>query len=418
MLHYCNSMIDSSAESCGEDYQFLGEVDARQCKVKITLKALIKCELYRADIQRLIDVSRVRDIVSSQLDYASKHDSFLFIGDLTIAEWNEKFYVIDGLHRLESIKELVAARPDLGDMYSICVTILNCQSYQEMVDMFITINKCDPVPEHVIRNAGNICKKDILEEFRMKFRQVFKAFLSDAQNPNRPNINESNLMYYLDKSEIDRQLTNGSMVFAYMMYVNEKYLRAMDVKNAAKCKEKADKFACPALYISNDRDYKWLKNTKWIDEFKAGSDGTGPKPLSFIKVMKETDWTHPFRFFNRKRKLSSVVPMEVDVMVVKDVAWKLPVMAQRKRVTIPSSMRGIVWRKYFDSMDHECPLCNNIISLDNFECGHVVSVANGGVNHPNNLVPICGKCNKSMSSMNLPDYCNTYGVIMKCKPIA
>jgi hypothetical protein len=236
-------------------------------------------------------------------------------------------------------------------------------------------------------------------------------------------------MYYVDKSEIDRSLGTGLSVFNYMMFVNDRYLSRLDSKNSLKCKEKANKYGCPVLYISNDRDYNWLKNMKWIDEYKSQSKEavtTEVKKLGFTKVIKDTNWTHPFRFFQRKRKLSSVVPMdedivckETDMMIDPQVnGWKLPGMTQRKRVAIPASMRGIVWRNYFSTIDHECSLCSNIISLDNFECGHIISVANGGVNHPMNLLPLCGKCNKSMSSMNMNDYCDAYGVQLKVQPLS
>ena len=88
--------------------------------------------------------------------------------------------------------------------------------------------------------------------------------------------------------------------------------------------------------------------------------------------------------------------------------WSLPVSLGRK--TIPKQLRGTVWRNYFKTLDSQCPLCNNSISIDDFECGHIISVKNGGSNHPNNLMPLCGKCNKSMSFMNVDDYCKQYGI--------
>lgn len=67
-------------------------------------------------------------------------------------------------------------------------------------------------------------------------------------------------------------------------------------------------------------------------------------------------------------------------------------------------------------MDSECPLCSNIISLDNFDCGHIKSRKNGGQDIVENMIPLCGKCNKSMSYVNFYDYCNNHNIKIKVLP--
>jgi 5-methylcytosine-specific restriction endonuclease McrA len=44
------------------------------------------------------------------------------------------------------------------------------------------------------------------------------------------------------------------------------------------------------------------------------------------------------------------------------------------------------------------------ISMNNFECGHVLAEAKGGQLSVENLRPICGGCNRSMGSENLEDF--------------
>ena len=39
-----------------------------------------------------------------------------------------------------------------------------------------------------------------------------------------------------------------------------------------------------------------------------------------------------------------------------------------------------------------------------WECGHIISEANGGNLDTDNLKPICSGCNKSMGSKNMDDY--------------
>lgn len=45
------------------------------------------------------------------------------------------------------------------------------------------------------------------------------------------------------------------------------------------------------------------------------------------------------------------------------------------------------------------------ISKSSFHAGHVVAQVKGGATSPDNLRPICGKCNKSMGVENMVDYC-------------
>ena len=208
-----------------EYIEYLGPIDERQFKIKINIQYLVNCELYRPDIQRLIDYERVTQIIEYQKNYFSKNDTFLFIGDITVAELDNNFYIIDGLHRIEAIKCLYAIMP----CYKICLNVIACKTKSEMIDMFICINKSEPVPEHIIMNATNTPKLLILEEFRKLFRENFRLFISDAQSPHRPNINEHNLMHYLNKSNIEQRLSKGSLIYKYMIYVNQKYLIHLDL---------------------------------------------------------------------------------------------------------------------------------------------------------------------------------------------
>jgi len=76
---------------------------------------------------------------------------------------------------------------------------------------------------------------------------------------------------------------------------------------------------------------------------------------------------------------------------------------------IPKTIRINVWKKYNGrSYDGKCFCCSEIISIENFECGHVISEKNGGNVTLDNLRPICLLCNRSMSSKNMPEFQNKY----------
>lgn len=65
-----------------------------------------------------------------------------------------------------------------------------------------------------------------------------------------------------------------------------------------------------------------------------------------------------------------------------------------------------------ESFRFKCPTgcCNNEVSPFNFEAGHICSVASGGSHRPDNLIPICNKCNKSMGTNNMITWLNMQGI--------
>jgi len=78
-----------------------------------------------------------------------------------------------------------------------------------------------------------------------------------------------------------------------------------------------------------------------------------------------------------------------------------------KRKKLGKGARMAVWNKHIgeDILKHKCFCCKiAYISKDDFEAGHIKSVANHGDNSIENLRPICFNCNRSMGSMNMDIY--------------
>jgi hypothetical protein len=68
---------------------------------------------------------------------------------------------------------------------------------------------------------------------------------------------------------------------------------------------------------------------------------------------------------------------------------------------IPKALREQVWLKYFGPVfEYKCYInwCKNKINVFNFECGHNIPRSKSGKTDINNLIPICTRCNKSMSN--------------------
>lgn len=87
-----------------------------------------------------------------------------------------------------------------------------------------------------------------------------------------------------------------------------------------------------------------------------------------------------------------------------------------KRKQLGKAERNAVWNTYIGISYgiSECYLgCGNPISQQNFECGHIISVATFGDNSLDNLRPICSACNKSIGTMNMHEFVQQAGFMSK-----
>lgn len=85
-----------------------------------------------------------------------------------------------------------------------------------------------------------------------------------------------------------------------------------------------------------------------------------------------------------------------------------------KRRPLSKGLRQAIWNQYIGRDKGESPCwigCGADITQANFECGHVISVANGGSNHRDNLRPICGACNKAMSTTHMFEWMTNHGFV-------
>jgi hypothetical protein len=71
------------------------------------------------------------------------------------------------------------------------------------------------------------------------------------------------------------------------------------------------------------------------------------------------------------------------------------------KVKIPKALREQVWLKQFGKQyTAKCATtwCENNLTVFDFQCGHDIPESKGGETILENLVPICSRCNLSMSN--------------------
>ena len=79
---------------------------------------------------------------------------------------------------------------------------------------------------------------------------------------------------------------------------------------------------------------------------------------------------------------------------------------------IPKCIKNAVWNKYVgqDKGVTECPICRESITWQTYECGHIIAKSKGGETILENLIPICGPCNKSIGNKNVEEFKRQYGL--------
>ena len=163
-------------------------------------------------------------------------------------------------------------------------------------------------------------------------------------------------------------------------------------------------------------DYKWrsCKNDSlylkqgWepFEEFKGNNSKKGGDLSE-----DETDELNDDSSFNETFIADNTPPPYIETETVAPVKSK-----SKKRKAIPKAIKMAVWYKYIDSVDEnnlkgKCFVgCGNMLTINEFDLGHVNAVSMGGDDTIDNLRPICALCNKSMGNQNLLEFKEQYGL--------
>ena len=126
----------------------------------------------------------------------------------------------------------------------------------------------------------------------------------------------------------------------------------------------------------------------------------------FYKIGQEMTLELIYRRYDKKTIRFSVDTIEEIVIGIKCDPPSI------RRQPINKSLRSAVWTTYLnpDSFSDKCWCCKYaIINRDNFQSGHVISVAEGGDSKLENLRPICNTCNTSMSTKNMINFIEECG---------
>ena len=355
------------------------DVDRYQTRQVVTLTDLTTLNLRVPALQRAVDEERVEEIISYQEKHFEKYGTFCFVGDITLfcqPDKNEN-YIIDGMHRYYAIKNPRVHKviPD----YKIGLNILNQKPGLTIEDAFVLINKARPVPSYVVDTVRDEAQRSLIEACRQYLLTTYKVFVSKSHHPRVPHFNADVFVSFLQtQTQAHAQEANPSLInrlatcdklIAFIEYVN-KYLRQSSlctekVKAAILAKSEKNGGAKPA-YFCVDPHYEWLRKHNCERIYAAFEENQSYPQEPFVEVQRE----------------------------------------RKNRTRLTQTLRDQLWKKYYGNVfEGVCKCCRfNTIRVSNFEAGHILSRKEGGSDHMDNLVPICGSCNRSMGTMHMDEY--------------
>ena len=295
---------------------------------------------------------KVEEMIEEYLEYPE----LLRIKDkIIIGCLNNNWYIVDGQHRLEMAK-LLKINHNKTD--NLLFSWYICNNENEMRTLFNSVNKDSIKNEFYINN--NHFKEVIILELISKLKENFKDFFSKRKT-------ETGIIYSIEEFVGILRERN------YF----DKWNSSDECYQDLRCKNNL--FYIIARY---EIEYKNNKGNYYVNEYEKIENKIifSLKKNNFIDYLLDNNIEPYHNYKKQKQKISPY----------------------KKR---------IVWENEFgDNKEGVCPIsfCKTILinkkGKSGWQCGHIRSEYNGGETEPNNLRPICAKCNQSMGSTNWVDW--------------
>tara|TARA_Y100000816_G_C26096072_1_gene580101 strand:- start:1184 stop:2278 length:1095 start_codon:yes stop_codon:yes gene_type:complete len=318
------------------------------------IKELRSYNIIKPNIQRIINKTNVSDIIEYQLDFFKRNNYFNFTacGPINIHVFEDKYYLVDGQHRMESLEILYNK---YSHNISFYINWVHVNTWEELEENYNIINKNTPLPDF---SCFENIDKHIPEEVAGYFQNIFPDVWSKTTRARRPqvffNYFQEALAYICEHCKIKSSNELKKIVEEY----NTKYsnwditsfkgINQNIYDNACKKKFFLGLFACE----QQEYHYEWAK-----------------------KIVEDT--------------MGIVIKKSGNVI---------------RKKTIPKKIKNDSWDKYIgeDSGNALCLCCRNeVINSKNFVAGHIISESNGGDITVENILPICVLCNTSMGTTNM-----------------
>ena len=318
------------------------------------------------EIQRELKNQAVKDIVEFQDMYFKIHDQYFICHPIIIVccENTGKDYLIDGQHRITAFNKLHEKYPERKITLNVTYIVIK-KSYirneNEILEyLYKIVNTCTP---NTIATLS-IDHYKILKDFKSYFNKNFKDYIKLTSKPQKPHINIDKLCDYIIEKRIIEELK---------VHTSEQFINIVVDINS---------------YYS----------TLTIEQFKR----FGLKDIHTL-IAKKNKYSNDLYlgFYNKYEWIDRILESKKYNKSYEDLFH----ITYDYRPKIPKSLRKTVWEEQNGTDIYGyCYCCNESISFDTFESGHIIPVSLGGITNNKNLRPICHNCNIDMGCINLEEY--------------
>ena len=342
-------------------------VDNNKIITKLKIGDLLKEKILIPNEQRIRDDMKVNQIIDYQEKYyKNKHNHFNFIGTINIhcCKENGKNYLVDGQHRFKAMQNLFTKHHYSN--FNVKVEIVIVENQIELKENYNLINKNTELPEF-----PEEANKNVVEN-------VCRFFFTEYES-----------MWTLKKRQI-RPYLNKNHFQEAVAYLSAKFSKSMNCN--------MDEEDLKEIIINKNKEM-----SSWTVEGYSKQIRKIKKWPEFLAICKENDFfIGMYNYTNEEYCYNWIRDI-----VEQYTGEKLKKEKRKRKKSIPKKKRQEVWTaNNGESLSINCFCCNNqeLNGMGAWECGHIISEANGGTLDTDNLKPICSGCNKSMGSKNMDDY--------------
>ena len=310
------------------------------------------------DYQRIIDPLKVQEIVDWQKDFFNKNNYYCYTGTIILIQYEDNHYLIDGQHRYASLENLSKEQiyPEVD------YQIWKVSSTEAIREIYYHHNKNTPLPDIDFEEKNKSLIEKICNYYRNKYPKAWKQ--ENGKRTNRPFLNFNKF-------------------------------------------QEACAFLCHQLNWTNVEEV--VQNIDLYNSILAGRNVQAYPKITSTMYEKAKSWGLYLGLFNYESNKEYIFGWVKEIITFhagekKTTEYKN---INTARKCIPKSLRNKTWNQYIgDNIAKAyCICCNDkMISMQEFECGHIISDADGGEISIDNLLPICSCCNKSMGKKNMREF--------------
>jgi hypothetical protein len=335
--------------------------------VNISLKYILE-NTFIPPFQRIESDIHLESIYNGIINYYNTYNkifipNIIILGKIETISLN-KYIIIDGQHRIKCLEKIYNEFGNKLDDFKLRCDIYKFKDLESARLLYNIINNNKKVELYY----GDI-NSYIIPEIQRFIKNKWGIYCKETNNPKNLNINLDKLCKKIELSSIIEKIYENNkdktidqlkdLIINRILKLNDFYSKQSD----SKLKEWGlEIFKYKNILHENNFYLGLYRNYEWIDKLDYNQD------------------IEPFENLNHSSN-------------------------KIKRNYIPQVIRDKIWEKYNNNLTKgKCYCCEKDIKNNDHECGHIISLKNGGSNDIDNFAPICRMCNLDMGIMNLEEY--------------